>query len=885
VTRFSRLAASLLLTGFALVTTSAGQGRNLEHRSITTARHDQAVQTFSGIPLAFSENRGEADPKVEYYVRGAGASVAFTRHGVGIALAGGHGRPSELSMELPGSRPVVPTGVGRTDAVIGQLGGEAPGRPAPTFSAVRYDDLWPGVDLVYEGTGSRLKYRFLVEPGADPSTIAMAWEGATALTVNPLGQLQIDHGAARPLIDEAPYSYQVVDGRRVEVATTYALDGRTVGFELERYDRTRSLVLDPALLLYAGFVGGSAADSALAIDVDGFGNAYLTGYALSTQTTFPDGDPDDNNAFPVAGFDQSHNGFYDAFVAKVDAEGTGLVYAGYIGGAGDDRGTAIAVDGSGSAYVAGRTSSRETSFPDGDPDGNDAFPVPGAHQTYTADDDTAFVAKVNPSGSALVSASYIGGDQDEYANGIAVDDAGNAYITGYGQSGAATFPDGNGFGAIPGADKTHNAGVYDAFVVKVNTAGTSFAYASYIGGSAVDVGQGVAIDPSGNAYVAGYTESTQGTFPDGDPNGDNLFPVAGFDQIHNGGRDAFALKLTPSGTAFSYGGYIGGAGDDYGFGIAANTSGTAYVTGQSASTQASFPDGDPNNDNAFPVPGPDLFHNGGGTDAFVAKIVAGGTALEYAGFIGGQGSEGGRGIDVHPSGTAYVTGSTSSTETSFPDGDPDTNDSFPGPDQTHNGGGTDAFVVKVSAGGAGFDYAGYIGGSAADEGTGVAVDEIGNAYVAGTTESGQGTFPDGSGIETLPGPDQTWNGDRDGFVAKVGDPLAPGVEAVCRGVAATLVGSSAAETLEGTSGADVIAGLGGNDTVRGFGGADLLCGGEGNDRLTGGGGRDKLIGDAGKDRLSGGAGKDRLRGGPGKDRCNGGGGKDSAACERERSVG
>ena len=479
------------------------------------------------------------------------------------------------------------------------------------------------------------------------------------------------------------------------------------GFRVGAYDRSKTLFLDPAVLSYCGYIGGSGDDYGIGIAVDSSGNAYVTGYTGSTAATFPE----------TVGPDLTHNGgTWDAFVAKVNAAGTALVYCGYIGGSGDDYGRGIVVDGSGNAYVTGNTNSTAGTFP----------VTVGPDLTHNSGWD-AFVAKVNAAGTALTYCGYIGGSGDDYGIGIAIDGSGNAYVVGYTGSTQATFP------VTVGPDLTNNGG-QDAFVAKVNAAGTAFTYCGYIGGSGTDFGLGIALDGSGNAYVVGYTDSTQATFP----------VTGGPDLTHNGGQDAFVAKVNAAGTALTYCGYIGGSGNEISQGIAVDGSGNAYVTGNTASTEATFP----------VTVGPDLTYNGSTSDAFVAKVNAAGTALVYCGYIGGSSYDLGQGIAVDSSGNAYVTGYTGSTESSFP--------VTGGPDLTHNGS-YDAFVAKVNAAGTALDYCGYIGGSGGDNGRGIAVDGSGNAYVVGNTDSTQTSFP------VTGGPDLTYNsGTYDAFVAKIG---------------------------------------------------------------------------------------------------------------------
>jgi hypothetical protein len=320
---------------------------------------------------------------------------------------------------------------------------------------------------------------------------------------------------------------------------------------------------------------------------------------------------------------------------------------------------------------------------------------------------------------------------DDLVLGLAVDAAGNAYVTGDTTSTEATFP------VAVGPDLTHNEAT-DGFVARVNAAGTVLDYCGYIGGSNSDWSWRIAVDAAGNAYVMGFTRSDEATFPV------NVGP----DLSYNGGPsygDAFVARVAAAGTALDYCGYIGGSGDDFGWGIAVDADGNAYVTGQTDSSQLTFP----------VVVGPDLTYNGGFDDAFVAKVNAAGTALDYCGYIGGSGHEVGLGIAVDAAGRAYVTGQTDSSEATFP--------VVVGPDLTYNDDGEygDAFVAKVNAAGTMLASCGYIGGWGVESGSSIAVDGACTAYVAGYIAADDAGFP------VTIGPDLTYNGSNDAFVTKV----------------------------------------------------------------------------------------------------------------------
>jgi hypothetical protein len=778
------------IVSFTLFFISAGGGRTEVPRgpqgtpALQSSQNTKIDADYGKMPLYFIPNQGQMDKHVSYYVQGKDKTLYFTAEGVTFALI----KPTEQNLKsrktgldqseastaerwavklefIGADKSVKPLGEAETGAIVSYFKGRPEDwrRGLPTYSKIIYPNLWPGIDLVYYGTANRLKYEFIVHPGADPSRIRLAYQGAESVSVDGEGRLNVTTPVGG-FADDVPVAYQEMGGRRVDIKLAYKLDGSPnplnqvaiadrallnyeietglsgaakdgaiaglikldgargglgkkpclYGFEVGDYDRSLPLVLDPAILVYCGYIGGSGDEEGLGIAVDGSGSAYVTGYTSSTEATFP----------AAAGPDLTYNGgTYDAFVAKVSASG-GLAYCGYIGGFNQDLGMGIAVDGSGNAYITGSTSSTQATFP----------VAVGPDLTQNGQND-AFVAKVNASGTALVYCGYIGGSSGDEGLGIAVDGAGNAYVTGQTISNQLTFP------VVVGPDLTYNdaSGLPDAFVAKVNAAGTALVYCGYIGGDQEDHALGIAVDGSGNACMTGYTRSTEATFP----------VLGGPDLTYNdtGWGDAFVAKVNASGTALVYCGYIGGSKNDEGRRIAVDGSGNAYVTGNTMSTEATFP----------VKVGPDLTFNdtSGFYDAFVAKVSASG-ALVYCGYIGGSTNDYGYGIAVDGSGNAHVTGVTASTETTFP--------VTVGPDLTFNdaAGHYDAFAAKVNASGMALVYCGYIGGSGTDYGLGVALDGSGSAYVTGFTSSTPATFP------VMAGPDLTYNGGTyDVFVAKI----------------------------------------------------------------------------------------------------------------------
>ncbi|MCX6032879.1 MAG: SBBP repeat-containing protein [Chloroflexi bacterium] len=424
-------------------------------------------------------------------------------------------------------------------------------------------------------------------------------------------------------------------------------------------------------------------------------------------------------------------------------QSTGLIYGTYLGGSGEDTGYAIAVDAAGSAYVTGWVHS------------NDFPTTPGAFDTNIGGYRDAFVVKLDPAGSALAYATFLGGSLWDGGNAIAVDAAGSAYITGYTES--SNFP------TTPGAfDTSYNAGHdangrhcnLDAFVVELDPAGGALAYASFLGGNGCEDGNAIAVDAAGSAYVTGYTDSTD--FP--------TTPGA-FDTSYNAGYDAFVVKLAPAGSALAYATFLGGSGWDFGYAIAVDGAGNAYATGYTW-----FRDF-PTTTGAF-----DTSFNGGDSDAFAIKLNPAGSALAYATFLGGSDTDEGYAIAVDGAGNAYATGYTWSRDF------PTTTGAF---DTSFNGGDSDAFAIKLDATGSRLAYATFLGGRGDDWGKGIVGDGAGSAYVTGWTDSSD--FP------TTPGAlDTSFDGGSDAFVVRL-DPAGSAL------AYATLLGGSDSDFATGTA--------------------------------------------------------------------------------------
>jgi len=655
-------------------------------------------EAYGKLPLSFEANRGQTDPQVKFLSRGPHhtlfltsdeAVMVFTKPELSAKNTPAEVKPSKreratqavLRIRFVGANPK--TRVQGQEELPGKANyfiGNAPTKwrtKVPTYAKVRYDDLYPGVDLIYYGTQRQLEYDVVVRPGADPNRIIFGIQGADDLEVDAQGDLVL-HTAAGQIRQHKPFVYQEVDGVRKEIPGGYVLrDTHQVGFRVTAYDPSLPLIIDP-LLVYSTYLGGANNDNASAVAVDAAGNAYVTGITASA-TNFPT---------TAGAFQTTLGGGSDAFVTKLNPTGTALIYSTFLGGSDFDTGVGIAVDASGNAYVTGSTAS--TNFPT----------TAGAFQTTLAGPGggsltDAFVTKLNPTGTALVYSTYLGGRDFDNGEEVAVDAAGNAYVTG--RTSSTDFP------TTVAAFQTTSAGGGDAFVTKLNSTGSALVYSTFLGGAeSSDGGFGIAVDALGNAYVTGLTNSTD--FP----------TTAGAFQTTIGStQSAFVTKLNPTGSALVYSTYLGGSGGAEGTGIAVDAAGNAYVTGDTNSTDF------PTTAGAFQTT------SSGGTDAFVTKLNPAGSALVYSTFLGGSSFDQGSGIAVDASGDAYVTGRTFSTDF------PTTEDGF----QTTFGGARDAFVTKLNPTGSALVYSSYLGGSSLDQGSGIAVDARANAYVTGVTLS------------------------------------------------------------------------------------------------------------------------------------------------------
>jgi len=666
----------------------------------------------------FVENRGQWDRQARFLCRSSGLDLWVTDSGAVYDLYRSEVDGSEVDRRPPSDGETSRRRVGhvvrmtfrgaRDDAepfmyerqpgVYNYLIGNDRSRWATdvrSYRTVGISGLYDGVDLQFELQDDRPRYDLIVQPGADPRRIAMEFDGATGVRVVDDGLLEIETGAGT-LRQGGLFTYQMVAGKRQQVECSFALreDG-AVGFAIGAYDRTKPLVIDP--LVYATYLGGSDYDRGEGIAVDADRNVYVCGIAEST-------------AFPTTtgAYDTTHNGgFGDLFVTKVKAGGSTLVYSTFIGGNDNDHAKSIAINASGDVYVTGYTSSNDfpvtvTGFDTTLGFNTDAFVLKlGStgntllYSTYLGGSDydagwgvavdsggiayvvgstrssgfptTAdaydrshnqgrdiFVTKMNPTGSALLYSTFIGGGSDDYGNAIAVDGSGNAYITG--MTASTNYPT-----TSTAYDKSSN-GDWDLCLTKLAADGGSLVYSTYIGGSKAEDAQSIAVDAKGAAYLTGRTLSSD-------------YPVTAgaYDRSYNGSLyDVFVTKVLPSGGGLAYSTFLGGGYSDMGTGIAVDVDGNSYVGGTVSSLDF------PTTSDAYSSVRADTM------DFFIAKFDSAGGTLLYSTYLGGRSEEEGGGIALDMNDDVYMTGSSRSLNF------PVTGSAY---DVSYNGG-SDAVVIE-----------------------------------------------------------------------------------------------------------------------------------------------------------------------------------------------
>ena len=724
-------------TSLAVAAERAGVTAGLGAPNAAPLKRDW-TNAYGELPLAFEPNQGQTAPDVRFLAHGRGYQLFLTTEGAvltlrhplaagtkpakGAALFAARRKrnialkTSVLRMHLDGANPAPEiVGTRLLPGKVNYLIGNDPHKwhtDIPSYEAVRYQRIYPGVDVLFYGREQRLEYDFIVAPGADPKAIALSVAGARKLEINSRGDVVMSVANGKVALQK-PVIYQEVNRQRRQIAGNYSIaDGRQIRFAVAAYDHTQPLIIDP-VLNYSTYIGGEVLDAAFGIALDSSGDAYIAG--LTESTKFPQMNPVSTTA-------PGDLSLGTAFVTELNPTGTALLYSTYLGGSGNgsfgESANAIAVDTASppNIYVTGYTGS-----PDFPVSANALMGQPGPAGTSTGG--SAFVTKLIPgnAGTAQLGySSYLGGDTLDEGNGIAVDSSGNAYVVGVTQS--TNFP------TTTNAISTSLLNVNgSAFLTEIDTNATtgpaSEVYSTYFGGTNGagnaslfgDAAFGVTIDTSSNAYIVGTTTSTN--FPA------TAHPVSSCLTDTNG--IAFVTVINTSTPAQTFSTCLGGAtAETQGAGIGLGPSNIAYVTGQTLA-----PD--------FPVTANSIPPSGAVSNgvAFVSLLnTTSATPNQYSTFLGGTVGDIGLGIAADAKGNAFVTGGTASPNF------PITRGAILATDKNSAGTG---FVAKINPGGNGLAdllYSTYFGGSGngsanPDIGYGIAVSAADNAYITGQTSS------------------------------------------------------------------------------------------------------------------------------------------------------
>lgn len=729
------LLLSLLTLSAAAQTSAVGNGAA-----------QPTLAPLAGLPLCFELNRGQAGGPAQFLARGpnyhfliAPSEAELVLRSVDSPMLVSRQERAKLigphpawirtvRMQFAGAN--AQAQIHGQDAMPGKINYLLGNDPAlwltgiAAYSKVQVKQLYPGITLVYYGNQQQLEYDFTVAPGANPAAIALHFDGVDRLVINQQGELILMLGE-EAVRQPAPRVYQMAGGARQRISGGYRLkDPTTVEFAVGRYDRSLPLVIDP-VLTYSTLLGGNVGDTALSVKLDASGSVYVAGVTLSTLFDFPHS----------GGFQATNAGGVidgDAFVAKFDPTGTNLVYFTYLGGTNDDGAYDMALDSSNNVYLTGFTDS--PNFPVVPASGVPGLPT-GRHIAGTPDPKfnvfavDAFVTELDASGQSLVFSTFLGGSGADVAGGIAVDISNYVYVTGFTYS--TNFPIANALvfqppGAIQPRVFDSLSGSNDVFVAKFAPAGAGLVYSTYLGGTNVDEGEGIAADANGYAYVTGFTASTN--FPiTADAMQKDFNHATNATVKYYGVRlpafDGFVAQIAPNGSDLVYASYLGGTNLDGGNRIVVDAATNVYVTGYSES--ADFTNTVSTNIIRRGITN-NLFVN---ADAFLTKLsfASSPPALVYSALFGGDNNDAGWDVAVDTSGNAYVVGVTASTN--FPTAN--TNGFI----QATNAGGDDVFVTAFNPDASAVLYSIYLGGAKSDFGYGIAVDSQGSAWIIGRTLS------------------------------------------------------------------------------------------------------------------------------------------------------
>lgn len=677
----------------------AAPSPQLVHEQLSQSKKEHLLSIWDSLPLTFEKNQGQMSPRVEFISRGPGYEIRLGKDRVDFILQQSSAKhtknqepeeskrkendfPAKVGMHWLNGLVTSPVEEAPLPGRSHYFHGSAPENwitDIPNSAKVRYPEVYPGIDLLFYGSGKKLEYDFVVSPYSDPKDIVVEYSGVNQLSLDEEGNLHL-HVGQDSLVQKFPVIYQNIGTKRKRIPGKYKIISQNrVGFEIAEWDKSQTLVIDP-VLVYATYFGGYTnpggyQEQLRDVAIDSQGNMYGVGQTESAN--FP------NNSALQSTPSSSNS---EIFVFKISADGSNLIYSALLGGSGNDLALGVAIDSSGAAFVGGQTRSND-------------FPLHNPLESSPPSEVLAgFLFKLNPNGNSLEFSTYIGqcavnaNDACE-VDALALDPQGNVYITGWTEDPA--FP------VTTGVFQPNLSGSRDAFISKILSDGSAFVFSTFLGGSGIDIGYAIELDNTGNIFVAGETHSNDFT------------TVAPVQNSLGGTGDGFIAKLNSTGTSLLFSTYLGGSASDTIYDLALDTLGFPYVTGLTVSSD-------------FPTLNPYQANLAGEQDAFITKLQNDGSALVYSSYLGTTAEDRGTGIVVDILGQAIVYGMTRDS-VAFPQVNPL-------PNQGNNI--LDLFVTKFNSTGNSLQFSTTLSTGFSASSHKMAQDNSGNIYLAGKTNGG-----------------------------------------------------------------------------------------------------------------------------------------------------
>jgi Leucine-rich repeat (LRR) protein len=698
---------------------SANEGPSINVPDIPTAGGQKwvgkikpsMVKDFGNIPLYFIPNRGQMDEAALFCARTGRYTLWVTKQGLVFdstpALlghpfqVGDHASPhstgikrdvSQLIFLKANKNPFV-TAVEPAQHRVSFFKGNDQSRwrsHIPTSHAVYYQDIYKNIDLKIYGVEKQIEYDWVVKPGGDPGDIRFQYREVKGISCDEQGNLVV-RTALGQWIHKKPSAYQEIGrsasrtGRRMEVEVKFKKTGEnTYGFALGEYDKSCELIIDPMVVAYSTYLGGSMNEDLLDIAVDGTGAVIAVGYTYSSN-------------FPTSGaYQGTLAGPSDAFISKFSPDGSSLVFSTYLGGSDHDGIKSIWLGSGGVIYVGGVTLSSD-------------YPTVNPYQGFNAGGpQDGLISKLSADGSTLLYSTYLGGSGWDFIEGIAMCSSGEICVAG--STFSSDFPLQNAVITTYDGGGIENYG--DAFVTKLSSSGGSLVYSTYLGKNGMDFAYAITVDSSGAAYVVGTTSCS--SFP----------TIRAYQSTHGGGTDGFLTKFPANGNPLVFSTFLGGNIYESIFDVDLDSSDGIYVTGRTSSTNF------PTTSGVFQTSKP----GGNGTydyDGFISRFTYNGylSFLTFSTYLGGSGGITElHDITVDSSGAAFVTGFTESPN-------------FPLQDAFHSqlDAATDAVVTELSTGGSGINFSSYLGSGNYAAGQAIAVNS-GSIYLAGASSDSLLTY-------------------------------------------------------------------------------------------------------------------------------------------------